>query len=394
MKGLAGRMSRVKPSATLAVKVEADRQKALGVDVIDFGPGEPDFPAPDTVKRAAHRAIDDDLSHYLPTQGLPGLRRAIADHYHRAYGTDYTHDEVIVSSGGKNALFDAAMALFDAGDEVIIPSPYWVSFPEQVVLAGADPVILPTREEEGFEARADAAARLVTPATKGIVLCSPSNPTGAVIPQQELDAFAELALQKDLYLVFDECYEKFLYDGRQHASLARAAWRIRDRLVLISTLSKSYAMTGYRIGYAVADRPLVDALALVQGHDCTHPAGITQAAAVAALTGPQDELHRMIREYRNRRDVMVAGLRAIAGVTCTVPPGAFYAFPNVEGLCRRAGARDSVELATFLLRDARIATVPGEAFGVSGYLRFSYALSIDRIHEGLERLRAFAGLSR
>jgi len=211
-----------------------------------------------------------------------------------------------------------------------------------------------------------------------------------VIPQEELDAFATLALERDLYLVFDECYEKFLYDGRPHASLARSARRLRDRLILISTLSKSYAMTGYRIGYAVADRTLIAALATVQGHDCTHPASITQAAAVAALLGSQDELHRMIREYRGRRDVMVAGLRSIPDISCPSPPGAFYAFPNVAALCARTGAAGSIELATQLLRDARIAAVPGEAFGAPGYLRFSYALSLERIREGLERLRAFA----
>jgi aspartate aminotransferase len=277
---------------------------------------------------------------------------------------------------------------------VIIPAPYWVSFPEQVLLAGAVPVILPTREDDGFVARASEAAACVTARSKGIVLCSPSNPTGSVIPQDELDRFATLALEKDLYLVFDECYEKFLYDARPHASLARAAWRLRDRLVLVSTLSKSYAMTGYRIGYAVAARPLVAAMATVQGHDCTHPTAIAQAAAVQALEGPQDELHRMIREYRTRRDIMVAGLRAIPGITCQVPPGAFYAFPGVSDLCRRVGAADSIVLATRLLREARIAAVPGEAFGMPGYLRFSYALSLDEIREGLERLRAFAGSGR
>ncbi|MGH9867525.1 MAG: pyridoxal phosphate-dependent aminotransferase [Candidatus Polarisedimenticolia bacterium] len=390
MKSLAARVREVKPSATLAVKIEADRLRDTGVDVIDFGPGEPDFPAPEGAKRAAHQAIDDDMSHYLPTQGLLELRRAISAHYRSAYGTDYTDGEVIVSCGGKNALFDTAMALFEAGDQVIIPAPYWVSFPEQVILAGGTPVILPTSESDGFIARAADAERLLTSSTKGIVLCSPSNPTGAVIPQQELDAFAALALERDLYLVFDECYEKFLYDGRPHASLARCAHKVRDRLILISTLSKSYAMTGYRIGYAVADRPLVAALATVQGHDCTHPASITQAAAVAALLGSQDELQRMIREYRSRRDVMVEALRSIGGISCAVPPGAFYAFPNVAALCERAHAADSIELATRLLREARIATVPGEAFGAPGYLRFSYALSLDRIREGLERLRAFA----
>ncbi|HKY33270.1 MAG TPA: pyridoxal phosphate-dependent aminotransferase [Candidatus Polarisedimenticolia bacterium] len=390
MPRLAGRIGLVKPSATIAVKQEADRLRALGVDVIDFGPGEPDFPAPANVKRAAHRAIDEDLSHYLPTQGLPALRRAVAAHYASTYGTDYDASEVIVSCGGKNALFEAALALVEPGDEVIIPSPYWVSFPEQVLLAGGVPVILPASESDGFIPRASQAARLAGPDTKAIILCSPSNPTGAVIPAEEIEAFADLVMEKDLYLVFDECYEKFLYDGRRHASPARHAGRLRDRLILVSTLSKSYAMTGYRIGYAVSCRPIVAALAAVQGHDCTHPTAIAQAAAVEALEGPQDDLRRMIEEYRLRRDLMVEGLRSIPGVTCATPPGSFYAFPGVTGLCQRLGSPDSASLAGRLLAGARIATVPGEAFGAPGFLRFSYALSQERIREGIERLRSCA----
>ncbi len=389
MMRLADRLMTVKPSATIAVKQEADRLAQQGVDVIDFGPGEPDFDTPDNVKRAAHRAIDENLSHYLPTQGLPALRRAIADHYRRLYDADYTEAEVIVSCGGKNALFDAAMALFGPGDEVIIPAPYWVTFPEQVRLAGASPVIQPTMEASGFIPRASDTRELLTKATKAIILCSPSNPTGAVIPGEELSAYADLATEKDLYLVFDECYEKFLYGGRVHASLAREARRLRDRLVLVSTLSKSYAMTGYRVGYAVAARPLIGAMATVQSHDCTHPTAVAQAAAVEALTGPQDDLTRMLEEYGKRRDLILAGLRSIPGMTCLNPAGAFYAFPGVTGLYQRLGVGDSLSVAQAFLKEARIATVPGEAFGAPGYLRFSYALSAARIKEGLERIRAF-----
>ncbi len=390
MRKLSERLATVKPSATIAVKQEADRLRAEGVDIIDFGPGEPDFNAPENVKRAAHRAIDDNLSHYLPTQGLPALRKAIAGRYHERYGADYNDSEVIVTCGGKSALFGAAMALFGPGDEVIIPSPYWVSFPEQVRLAGATPVIMPTSETGGFTARAADAAPLVTGATRGIILCSPSNPTGAVIPQEELAAFADLAQEKDLCLIFDECYENFLYDGAGHASLAREFVRLRDRLVLVSTMSKSYAMTGYRVGYAVAARPLIAAIAIIQSHDSTHPTSIAQAAALEALRGPQDELSRMVGEYRKRRDLIVSGLGSVPGVTCALPAGAFYAFPGVSGLCARLGVNSSIELATLLLREARIATVPGEAFGAAGYLRFSYALSEEKIREGIERLRSVA----
>ncbi|HET9480433.1 MAG TPA: pyridoxal phosphate-dependent aminotransferase [Candidatus Polarisedimenticolia bacterium] len=388
MQRLASRLDQVRPSATIAVKLEADRLREQGVDVIDFGPGEPDFNAPDNVKQAAHRAIDENMSHYLPTLGLPALRRAIAASYASRYGADYTETEVIVGCGGKNALFAAALALFDRGDEVIIPAPYWVSFPEQVLLSGATPVIQQCRAADGFVPRAADSERLVSSATRAIILCSPSNPTGAVIPAGELARFADLAVGKDLLLIFDECYEKFLYDGREHASLAREHRRLRDRLVLVSTFSKSYAMTGYRVGYAVASRELISAMAIVQSHDCTHPTSIAQAAALEALSGPQDDLAAMILEYTRRRDRMVAGLRSIPGLSCEEPAGAFYAFPGVEALYDRFGVSDSMGLAAELLRRARIATVPGEAFGAPGFLRFSYALSTERIQEGIDRLRA------
>ena len=383
----ASRLSSTQPSATIAVKLEADRLRAQGVDVIDFGPGEPDFDTPDNVKRAAHDAIDANLSHYLPTQGLAELRRAIAGHYRRSYGADFSESDVIVTCGGKGALFGAAMAFFDRGDEVIIPAPYWVSFPEQVVLAGAVPVIQKTEEADGFIARADASAELVTDATKAIILCSPSNPTGAVIPQEELARFATLAIEKDLYLIFDECYEKFLYDGRSHASLAREWGRLRERLVLVSTFSKSFAMTGYRVGYAVGGRQLISAIATVQSHDSTHPTAVAQAAAVEALEGPQEPLQRMVAEYRSRRDLIVEGLRSVPGLTCQPPAGAFYAFPGVSGLYGALGVTDSLGVARVLLEEARLAVVPGEAFGAPGYVRFSYALSADRIREGIQRLR-------
>ena len=385
---LSNRLSNVKPSATIAVKQEADKLREQGVDVIDFGPGEPDFDTPDNVKNAAHRAIDENLSHYLPTLGLPALRRAIRDDYRRRYGADYTENEVIVSCGGKSALFNAAMALFDPGDEVIIPAPYWVSYPDQVRLAGATAVIQQTSHQDGFIPRASATQPLITKATRGIILCSPSNPTGAIIPEQELSAYADLALKHDLYLIFDECYEKFLYDGAVHASLARHQARLRDRLILVSTLSKTYAMTGYRVGYAVADKRLISAMAVVQSHDTTHPTAVAQAAAVEAIQGPQDALARMIQEYGRRREIMVAGLQSISGIECLKPPGAFYAFPSVTGLYRKLGVNDSMGVATVLLSEARIATVPGEAFGAPGYLRFSYAVAADRINEGIERFKA------
>ncbi len=385
---LSSRLGGVSPSATIAVKQEADRLRAEGIDIIDFGPGEPDFNTPENVKRAAHRAIDENLSHYLPTLGLPALRGAIARHYRSLHGTDYAENEVIVSCGGKSSLFAATMALFGAGDEVIVPSPYWVSFPEQIRIAGATPVILPTTEAESFVPTARKAAAVLTGATRGIILCSPSNPTGAVIPEEELARFADLALEKDLYLVFDECYEKFLYDGRRHASLASQHRRIRDRLVLVGTMSKSYAMTGYRVGYAVADRPLIAGMAVIQSHDCTHATAVAQAASVEALLGPQDEMERMVAEYTRRRELIVSALSSMPGVTCPRPAGAFYVFPGVTGLCETLGLSGSIDLAKHLLTEARIATVPGEAFGAPGHLRLSYAVSEGLIRQGMDRMAA------
>ena len=388
---LADRIATLSPSATIEVKAVADRLKAKGVDVIDFGPGEPDFDTPENIKAAAHRAIDENLSHYLPTLGLPKLRRALAASYRARYGTDYSVDEIIVGCGGKGVLYAAAMALFSAGDEVIVPAPYWVSYPEQVRIAGARPVILSTSDEDGFVPRASHAAALVTDRTRAIILCSPSNPTGGVIPQEEIDRFVALALRADLYIIFDECYEKFIYDGRRHATPLLSDGRVRDRLILVSAVSKTYAMTGWRVGYAVGPKPVVEAMGTLQSHDATHTSAVSQAAAAEAIEGPQESVAAMLREYTSRRAAMVEGLCSIRGFACKPPAGAFYAFPRVTGLYGRLGVSGSAAVAKHLLEEARVATVPGEAFGAPGYVRFSYALALERIREGLERIRRAVG---
>jgi aspartate aminotransferase len=388
---LSSRIAALQPSATIEVRAAADRLRERGVDVIDFGPGEPDFNTPDNVKAAARRAIDENLSHYLPTLGLKALRTAVAESYRARYGSDYGPDEILVGCGAKSVLYLACMALFSEGDEVILPAPYWVSFPEQIRLAGAAPVVLDAAEEDGFVPRAARAAALATDRTRGIILCSPSNPTGGVIPQEEVDRFAALALERDLYLIFDECYEHFLYDGRRHATPARSGRSLRDRLVLVSAVSKSYAMTGWRVGYGLGPRPVVAAMAALQSHDTTHPAAVAQAAAAEAIAGPQDSVRAMLAEYAARRDVMIAGLNAVPGVACAPPAGAFYAFPRVTGLYGRLGVADAASVARILLEEARVAVVPGEAFGAPGYVRFSYALGLDRIREGLDRIRRRLG---
>lgn len=381
----------MRPSATLEVKLAAERLREQGADVIDFGPGEPDFNTPDHIKAAGRQAIDENLSHYLPPLGLPSLRRAVQESYGRRYGSDYAENEVVVGCGAKSVLFLACMAILSDDDEAIIPSPYWVSFPEQVKLAAGRPVILETFEKERFVARASDAARLVTAKTRAIILCSPSNPTGSVIPQEELDRFVELALERDLYLIFDETYEHFLYNGAGHATPAKRWKEIRDRLLLVSSVSKSYAMTGWRVGYGIGPRKLIAAMAAVQSHDATHATAMAQAAAAAALSGPQESLAGMLREYEQRRNEIVKGLRLVEGIECFEPDGAFYVFPRVTGLYERFGVDNTVALATKLMEEGGVATVPGEAFGAPGYLRFSYALSLERIREGLKRLRSASG---
>jgi len=388
---LAERVGALKPSATIAVKAEADRLKEKGVDVIDFGPGEPDFDTPANVKAAAHRAIDANLSHYQPTLGTKALRKAIAASYRARYGTDYKENEILVGCGAKSVLYVATMAFCSPGDEVIIPAPYWVSFPEQVSLAGGKPVILGSDERGGFIPTARAAEALVTDRTRAIILCSPSNPTGAVIPQEEIDRFVALCLRRDLYLVFDECYEYFLYDGRRHATPALSDGRARDRVLLVSSVSKTYAMTGWRVGYALGSKEIIDAMAALQSHDTTHTAACAMAAAAEGISGPQDSVAAMLAEYTARRGAIVEGLNTTKGMACGMPAGAFYAFPRVTGLYGRLGVQDDVAVAKFLLNEAKVATVPGEAFGAPGYLRFSYALSLDRIREGVDRLRRSLG---
>ncbi|HXI03618.1 MAG TPA: pyridoxal phosphate-dependent aminotransferase [Candidatus Saccharimonadales bacterium] len=388
---LADRLRDLRPSATLEVKQTADRLRAQGIDIIDFGPGEPDFDTPGNVKAAAHRAIDENLSHYLPVKGLPALRRAVADFYARSYGCEYTADEIITGCGAKSVLYLAAMALLSPGDEVIIHSPYWVSFPEQVRLAGGVPVILETDDREGFVPDAGRAAALAGPKTRAIILCSPGNPTGAMIPQETVDGFAALSRERNLVLIYDETYQQFLFDGARHSTPAASPADVRDRLLLVSSVSKTYAMTGWRVGYALGPRPLVDAMAKIQGHDATHTAAVAQAAAAEALSGPQDSVAEMIREYARRREVILDGLRGIDGVTCLVPQGAFYVFPNVTGTYAKLGVSDSASVAKVLLEKANVAAVPGEAFGAPGYLRLSYALAIDRIREGIERIRRALG---
>lgn len=389
---LSARVRDLVPSATLELKAETDRLRREGVDVVDFGAGEPDFETPDAIRDAAKRALDAGDTHYGASAGRPTLRAAIARRISERYGGNWQQEEVVCGVGGKGVLFLLMQALVDPGDEVLIFSPYWVSFPEQVRLAGGTPRVIPARPKAGFVADPEDAERALTFRTRGLILNSPNNPSGAVVPLAVLERFADLARERGLWIVSDETYDRFVYPGFHFASAAAVRERSGDRIALVGAFSKTYAMTGWRIGYALAPRPVIEGVSRIQSHDASHPTSFVQTAAEAALAAGDDSVERMLAEYTRRRDLMLGGLSTVPGVSCLPPGGAFYVFAEVGDLCRRVAARSAADLAVRLLREARIAVVPGEAFGTEGYVRFSYALSEDLIAEGLRRLRAFAEL--
>ena len=384
------RAERLAPSSTLEVKAEADRLRARGLEVIDFGLGEPDYDTPVAIRDAAKVALDRGDTRYGSTSGKPSLRRALAARAAERFGGTWSESEVVVGVGGKGVLFLLMQALVDAGDEILIFSPYWVSFPDQIRLAAGVPVAVPAREEDGFVPDPRTAEERLTPRCRGLILNSPCNPTGAVIPPARLEAFADLARRRDLFLISDETYERFVYPGHRFASAAGLRERSGDRVVVVHSFSKTFAMTGWRVGSALAPGPVAAAMARIQSHDATHPASFAQAGAEAALAMDDGVVAAMVADYTHRRQVMLDGLASVPGVTCVPPGGAFYVFPAVGELCRRAGCGSSRELAARLLREAGLAVVPGEAFGVEGHLRLSYALPDERLREGLARLRRFA----
>jgi aspartate aminotransferase len=389
--GLAHRLSVVVPSVTLAVNAKASALRAQGVDVFGFGVGEPDFDPPSFVLEAAKRAIDAGAHKYTPVTGIAPLKKAICDDHARRRQQKVAPENVCVTVGAKQALFNVALALYEPGDEVIIPTPCWVSYPEQVRLAGADPVLVPTREEDDWLLSPDDLARALRPSTKAIVLCTPSNPTGAAYSEAHVRALADVLRKHDCWIVVDEIYGELVYDGFRHVSIAQVAPDLADRTVVIDGVSKTYAMTGWRIGWAIAPRVVITAIDLVQGQSTTNATAVAQHAAVAALTGPQDAVETMRKKFERRRDAMVAGLNQVRGIRCRKPEGAFYAFADCRGLygIEHGGKRlaNDDDIAFFLLEQAHVAAVPGGAFGAPGYMRFSYAASEERIAAGLESMR-------
>lgn len=385
----AARMGQIAPSPTLKVTAEADRLRRAGVDVVDLGAGEPDFPTPEHVKAAARDAIDQNFTKYTPSAGILELRQAVCQRYDADYGVTFAPDEVIITAGGKQALYNSAMVLFDAGDEVITHAPYWPTIPEQIKLAGATPVVVQTSPEDGFAIHPEPLLAAITPRTKAIIINSPSNPAGALIGEEALSAIADEAVRRGLWMIMDLTYERLIYDPVPHNLPAVLNRTMRDRLVICSAASKSYAMTGWRCGWAVGPKAFVAQCNALQGHSTSNVSSITQKAAVAALAGPQDAVTMMLDEYRRRRDAVWEWLTADPRITCVKPKGAFYLFPYIAELLAPTGFRTTNEFAEALLAEANVAVTAGEGFDAPGFFRLSYATSMDRLKEGVDRLHAF-----
>jgi aspartate aminotransferase len=387
---LADCVNRINASPTAAVLQAAERLKSQGVDVADFGAGEPDFPTPDHIKRAAIKALEENRTKYTPTGGIAPLREAICDWHGAQLGSSFQPAECVVTVGGKHALFNAVCSLINPGDEVVIPAPYWVSYPDIVKYAGGKPVFAATEAEDGFCLRAEQLEKAITPRTKIVILNSPGNPTGAVIPRDEFARLLKVCQQHEVWLLSDECYSHFTYGETGPFSVASLPGAKNDRLIIIGSFSKTFAMTGWRLGYALAPKPLIEAMIKLQSQSTSNPNSITQYAGVEAMRGPMGPVATMLAEYARRRERILAGIRAIPGITCTAPQGAFYIFPDISAHLN-TGAPDSATVARQLLEKESVALVPGEGFGAPGYLRISYAASMERIDEGLRRLARYFG---
>ncbi len=387
---LSDRVISLKPSATLAIAAKANELKARGENVIGFGVGEPDFDTPANIKESGIKSIQAGKTKYTDVGGIKELKAAVIEKFKRDNGVTYKPSEIIVSCGGKHSLYNLCMAFFEPGDEVLVPAPYWVSYPPMVELAGATPVIIPTGKDKDFKIDSDDLARYTTPKTKALILNYPSNPSGVSYTKDELSDIAGFCVKNNVYVVSDEIYEKLVYDGFKHTSIASIGDDIRQLTIIVNGVSKTYAMTGWRIGYAAGPEALISAMTKIQSQSTTNASSVAQWAAVEALIGPQDEVERMRREFEARRKLIVDGLNAIPGVTCRNPEGAFYAFPDVSGIYGKsyAGAKiaGSIDFAAFLLSEAKVALVPGVEFGDDNCVRLSYAASVAEITEGVRRI--------
>ncbi|HEX4773595.1 MAG TPA: pyridoxal phosphate-dependent aminotransferase [Bryobacteraceae bacterium] len=384
---IAERISTISVSSTLKVSADADSLRREGVDVVDFGAGEPDFPTPANIKQAAIKAIEANFTKYTNAGGTPELRGAICERHRQDFGTNYSAVECLVTVGGKHAIFNLIQALINPGDEVIIPVPYWVTYKDVVNYAGGVCVFIDTDENNGFEVTAALIERHLTPKTKLIIINSPSNPSGSVLSDEEFRKIYDLASRREIYLMTDECYCHFLYEAKPFsiASLPGA----KDTVVVAGSLSKTYAMTGWRIGFALAPAPIITAMMKLQSHSTSNPTSIAQKAALEAMQGPQNSIPEMLAEYKRRRDFVVGRLRAIPGVSIATPKGAFYAYPNVSVAYGSGRVKNSMQFSTALLEEAHVAVVPGEAFGTADHVRISYATSMKELERGLDRMQKF-----
>jgi len=387
---LSDRAKSLKPSPTLAINAKAKSMQAQGIHVVSFGAGEPDFDTPQNIKAAAVRAIEEGFTKYTPVGGTDELKDAIIKKFQRDNGLTYKRSEIMASCGGKHSFYNLAQAIFDVGDEVIVPAPYWVSYPPMVALAGATPIILETKEENGFKLSVEDLKKAVTPKTKALILNSPSNPTGGAYTKEELERIAELALSKHFFVISDEIYEKIIYDGFKFVSIASLGEEIKKRTIIVHGVAKTYAMTGWRIGYTAGPEEIISAMNNLQSQSTSNPTSIAQKASVEALSGPQEEVYKMVAAFHERRDYIVERLNRMPGVSCFKPVGAFYVFPNFSAYYGKSfeGKKisNSTELADYFLSVARVAVVPGIEFGADPFERLSYATSLEDIKEGLNRI--------
>ncbi|MCS7204007.1 MAG: pyridoxal phosphate-dependent aminotransferase, partial [Thermodesulfovibrio sp.] len=383
---IAERARKVKPSPTLAVDSKAKELKSKGFDVVNFGVGEPDFDTPEHIKEAAIKAIKDGFTKYTPVGGIDELKEAIIKKLEIENGLKYSKENIIVSCGAKHSLYNIAQALFGPGDEVIIPAPYWVSYPDQVLINDAKPVIVETYEEDNFMLRPEILESKITDKTKALILNYPSNPTGFIYSKEVLERIAEIVLKHNIYVISDEIYEKLIYDGQKHISIASLDDEIKEKTIVVNGLSKAYAMTGWRIGYAAGPVEIIKTMTNIQSQSTSNPTSIAQKAAVAALRGPQDCVEKMRREFEKRRNYLVEALNKINGISCKMPNGAFYVFPNIKSILGKNTdnfkINSSMDLSIYLLEKALVALVPGSAFGAEGYIRISYATSMENLSKG------------
>lgn len=384
---LADRIALISVSSTAKVSADAEKLRRAGVDVVDFGVGEPDFPTPDNIKAATVRALEQNFTRYTAMAGVQELRQAICDRHHADFGTSYTVPECVASVGGKHAIFNLTQVLVNPGDEVIIPIPYWVTYYDVVNFAGGKPVLVETLEEENFALTAAQVERAITPKTKLIIVNSPCNPSGALVEREEFEKIAHLAKKHGVWLMTDECYCRFLYDTEPYSVASLPG--MMNTIIVAGSLSKTYAMTGWRIGFTLAPAAICNAIIKLQSHSTSNPTSIAQKGAIEALNADQGSVDIMLAEYRKRRDYVLSRLRAMAGVKCAEPRGAFYVYPNIGCALHPGGLRTPLEFADKLLAESHVAVVPGEAFGTDKHVRISYASSLENIQKGLDRFEQF-----